>query len=75
MYLYLILFLSFLLLWIIGMYFWLKSDDRNKFLGLLLIGPLVFLEKDINRDLTKREKYGWLAVIALMIFAVLFSGR
>ena len=75
MYLYLILIIVASLLWMAGIYYWFNSEKKNKFIGLFLIGPLVFMGKDLNREFTVREKYGWLVVILLMVFAVLFTGR
>jgi hypothetical protein len=60
------------IIWMVSVFLWGKSENRNKLVGFILIGPWVLLEKSLNRDLTKREKYGWMLVILLMILAVLF---
>lgn len=65
----------FLLFWLIGIFFWYKSKDKNLFLGFLLIGPVAFLGKDLNRKFTKRESYGLLIILLIIVFVILFIGR
>jgi glycerol-3-phosphate acyltransferase PlsY len=56
-----ILFLVYVAVWFVLVCRWAKVKSRNKFIGFMILGPLVYMPSIYNRVMAKWALLGWKA--------------